>query len=270
MDKILEFFKNLTENIDFYRYGVVALVLIVGSLIFGAAGRLMFGKRSMLGSAVSSAIAIVFLYALTVALPYFGSEYAAYTSPLPFVSITEETLHIFSFTDEDYIVICGQLLNMVILAFCVSLTDRFLPRGKNLFTWLFFRILTVVLGFAAHYGLLWLLNFMVPNGYSQFAPVILLSVLVLMLLTGALKILVGIILSTVNPIIAALYTFFFASVVGRQLTRSVLTTVLLTAFVLVLEHFGISALPITREQLTLAIPYGVGLLGLWYGVNKIF
>ncbi len=270
MDKILEIFKNLAENIDFYRYGVVALVLIVGSLIFGAAGRIVFGKRSMLGSAVSSAIAIVFLCALTVTLPLFGSEFAAYISPLPFVSITEETLHIFSFADKDYTVICGQLLSMVILAFCVSLTDRFLPRGKNLFTWLLFRILTVVLGFAAHYGLLWLLNFMVPNGYSQYAPVILLSVLVLMLLTGALKILVGVILSTANPIVAALYTFFFASVVGRQLTRSVLTTAILTAFVVVLGHLGISTLPIGREQLTLYIPYGVGLLGLWYVVNRIF
>lgn len=270
MDKILDFFENLTKNIDFYRYGTVALVLIVGSLIFGTAGRLVFGKRSMLGSAVSSAIAIVFLYALTVALPLFGSKFAAYASPLPFVSITEDTLHIFSFSDKDYTVICSQLLSMVILAFCVSLTDRFLPRGKNLLTWLFFRILTVILGFAAHYGLLWLLNFMVPNGYSQYAPVILLSVLVLMLLTGALKILVGIILSTVNPIIAALYTFFFSSAVGRQLTRSVLTTAILAVFVLALERFGISSLPIAREQLTLALPYGVGLLGLWYGVNRIF
>ena len=270
MDKFLEFFQNLTKNIDFYRYGTVALVLIVGSLVFGAAGRLVFGKRSMLGSAVSSAIAIVFLYALTVALPLFGSKFADYAAPLPFVSVAEDTLHIFSFSGKDYTVICSQLLSMIILSFCVSLTDRFLPRGKNLFAWLLFRVLTVVLGFAAHYGLLWLLNFMVPNGYSQYAPIILLSVLVLMLLTGALKILVGVILSTMNPVIAALYTFFFSSAVGRQLTRSVLTTAILTAFVLVLERLGISSLPVTREQLTLAIPYGVGLLGLWYGVNRIF
>ena len=39
--------------------------------------------------------------------------------------------------------------------------------------------------------------------------VILLGILVAMLLLGALKLFVGIALATINPIIGALYTFFF-------------------------------------------------------------
>jgi hypothetical protein len=90
---------------------------------------------------------------------------------------------------------------MVILCFVVSLADRLLPRGKNLFVWLFFRVATVCIGLLAHLFVSGLLLQLLPEGISQFAPMVLLGVLLLMLLTGALKIPIGVLLTTVNPII---------------------------------------------------------------------
>ena len=97
-----------------------------------------------------------------------------------------------------------------------------------------------------------------------------LILLALMLLTGALKILVGVVIGTVNPLIGALYTFFFANVIGKQITRSVLTTIILSLLIFALEHLGISTISISLESLMLYIPYGAGLLGLWYASNQLF
>lgn len=270
MEKLQEFFENLVSNGDLGRYALLALFLVAGSLLIGGAGRFVFGKRSLLGTAVSSSIATIFLYALTAVLLAIGGKYAKLTAPLPFVTINNDRMFFFTFTAADFTDICAQVLNLVILAFVVSLGDRFLPRGKNFFLWLLCRVLTVCFGLIAHLVVTQLLWHYLPAGITQYAPVILLAILVVMLLTGALKLVVGFLIGTVNPIIGALYTFFFANIVGRQLTRSVVTAALVCLFVFALEKLGIPSLSIAMESLTLYIPYGAGLLGLWYLANRLF
>ncbi|MBE6926192.1 MAG: hypothetical protein E7461_05045 [Ruminococcaceae bacterium] len=252
------------------RYLLLAAFLIIGSLVLGGVGRLVFGKRSLLGTAVSSSIAIVFLYALTAVLLALGAKYARFTAPLPFVTMEGEVLSFFSFANSDSTAISVQLLNMVILSFVVSLADRFLPRGKNFLVWLLMRILTVCFGLIAHLLLTIFLGTLVPEGIAQYASTILLILLGVMVLTGALKFLVGFALGVVNPIIGALYTFFFANIVGKQLTRSIVTTLIVTLLVFCLEKLGIASVGISLESLLLYIPYGAGLLGLWYLCNKFF
>ena len=270
MEKLQEFFVNLVNSGDLSRYALLALFLIAGSLLIGSASRFVFGKRSLLGSAVSSAIAIVFLYALTAVLLAVGGKYAEFTAPLPCVTIANDRMFFFTFTGADFGIICGQVLNLVILSFVVSLGDRFLPRGKNIFVWLLCRVLTVCFGLIAHLVVTQLLWHYLPEGISQYAPAILLAILMLMILTGALKLVIGFLIGTVNPIIGAIYTFFFANIVGRQLTRSVITTALICLLLFVLERLGIASVGISMESLTLYIPYGAGLLGLWYFVNRVF
>ena len=85
-----------------------------------------------------------------------------------------------------------------------------------------------------------------------------------MLVTGVLKLLVGALISTVNPIIGALYTFFFANIVGRQITKAVLTTAFVAALILALRHVGITAIMITSAALMAYIPLILLLIGLWY------
>lgn len=270
MEKLQAFIGNLVSGGDLNRYIILAVILVLGSLSIGAAGRFIFGKRSLLGTALSSAIAIVFLYALTATFLALGSEFSRFTAPLPFVTVEGDFMTFFTFSGNDHTAICTQLLNMVILAFVVSIADRFLPRGKNIFIWLFFRVITVAFGFVAHFLVSYLLGSLLPEGIGQYAPTVMLVILGLMLLTGALKFLVGIAISTVNPIIGALYTFFFANIIGKQITRSALTTVIIALLIFALESIGISAVSVRLESLTLYIPYGAGLLGLWYLSNRLF
>ena len=179
-------------------------------------------------------------------------------------------MSLFSFTNAHYTVLCSEILSMIILSFLVNIADGWLPRGKNIFSWVFFRCLTVVIGYLLHLIVVGLFATYLPEGIVTYAPVILLGLLVLLLLTGALKIIVGALLSTVNPIIGGLYTFFFATIIGKQITKAVLTTVLLTGLVIGLQYIGLGVISIASAALTAYIPVMILLVVLWYIVIRIF
>lgn len=266
MDKLM----TLLENFDYMNFLKVAGILLIGTMLTSAFGRFVFGKRSALNNAVSSAIGILFLYAVVVVLEATGSQYASFTAPLPLVTLTDTTLSFFDFRNAHYTVICSQLLSMVVLSFLMNITDRWLPQGKNIFTWVLFRGLTVFLALVLHCVVTALIGKFLPTELQNYAPAILLALLIIMLLTGALKVVVGALLTTVNPLIAALYTFFFANVIGKMVTKAILTTAILSGLVMLLHQFGCSAIAVSVSALTGYIPFALVLVILWYFVIKIF
>ena len=268
MDVISDLFQSIGINFD--TFWKAALILLLGTLLLSLFGRFVFGKRSALNHAVSSAIGILFIYAVTVVLGSAGAKFSQLLAPLPFVSINADSMVLFSFENAHYTTVCSEILSMIILAFLVNLADGWLPRGKNIISWVFFRCLTVIICYLLHLIVVGLFESFLPEGIITYAPAILLGLLVLMLLTGALKIVVGALLSTVNPIIGGLYTFFFASVIGKQVTKAVLTTVLLTALVIGLQHIGLGVINIASAALTAYIPVMILLVVLWYIVIRLF
>lgn len=268
MDTIIQFFQSMGINFD--TFWKAALLLLLGTILLSLFGRFVFGKRSALNNAVSSAIGILFIYAVTVVLGSAGAQFSRLIAPLPFVTISGEEMILFSFENAHYTAICSEVLSMIILAFLVNLADGWLPRGKNIFSWVFFRCLTVVIGYLLHLIVVGLSAAYLPEGIMTYAPAILLGLLVLLLLTGALKIVVGAVLSTVNPLIGGLYTFFFATVIGKQITKAVLTTVLLTALVIGLQYIGLGVISIASAALTAYIPVMILLVVLWYIVIRVF
>lgn len=246
------------------------LILLVGSLVFGILGRFVFGKRSNVSSAISSAIGILFIYAVTVVLRSTGAVPDNYIAPLPFISMQADTLYLFHFKGADYTAICSNLLSMVVLAFTVNLADSWLPKGKRLLTWFFFRILTVAIAYGLHLAVVWLFTRYLPAGLVVYAPTVLLALLVIMLLTGVLKVLVGAVLVTVNPIIGGLYTFFFATIIGKMVSKAMLTALLLALMVLALNYVGIASISVATAALTAYIPLVIGLAVIWYVQHKFF
>ncbi len=266
MESIVNYFAAL--NLDIFEFLKAIGMLIAALLALALVGRFVFGKRSALILAVSSAIGILFIYAITVVLGGAGEDFQKFIAPLPFVTIENDSMILFSF-QADYTVICTQVLSMIILSFLMNLADGWLPTGKRILGWVFFRCLGVVIALILHLVVTGLLTNYLPEGLVTYAPVILLAILVLMLLTGALKFLVGLVLTTVNPLIAALYTFFFANVVGKQITKAILTTGILAGLVLVLEKMGIVAISIASAALAAYIPLIILLVVLWYIVGKL-
>lgn len=266
MDKITTYI----QNFDFASFWKSALILLLGIFILSLLFRFIFGKRSALNQSISSAIGIIFICVATVLLYTAGGALAKYTAPLPFVHFSGDTMTLFSFAGAAFPVICNQLLSMIILAFLVNLADSWLPKGKNFFTWLFFRILTVFIAHILHLIVVGLLTKYLPGVIVTYAPMILLGVLLLMLLTGALKLLVGVLLATVNPIIGALYTFFFATVVGKMVTKAVLTTTILSLLIFGLQYMGVTTLSFGASAMVGYLPFLLLLTGLWYIITAFF
>lgn len=267
----MEQFQAMLESIDFDSgtFWKAALILAVATIVLGAIGRFVFGKRSALNQSVSSAISILFIYAATVVLYSLGARYQQFIAPLPFVNFTGTQMTLFSFVGSDYTVICTQLLSMIVLAFLANLFEWILPKGKHFISWLFFRCLGIVLAMAAHLVVTWMFNTYLPEGLATYAPTIILGLLILLLFVGALKIVVGAILATVNPLIGAFYTFFFATVVGKALSKAVLTTAILAAIIVAMNYIGVSVVSIASEALIAYIPFLIILVVIWYVVGKV-
>lgn len=246
--------------------GIFAFV----SIFVGLLGRVVFGIRSDLNHAMSAVMGIFFIYALTIVIYTFNPQnLAQYLAPLPFVSFQGEKLFVFSFLNSDFPSICSQVLSMVVLAFLVNLLDTIIPKGKKAGTWYLLRLLTVVLAIVLHAAVTWAIDTYLPGALTLYAPMILLAVLLALLLLGAAKFLLGLVLTVANPILGALYSFFFANIIGKQITKSVLTTVVLCVVVYLLEHFGYAVISIAATALGVYIPLIFVLLVLWYLLGHI-
>ena len=266
MESIVNYFESVNLDIGMFLKSIG--MLIAALLVLAVVGRFVFGKRSALILAVSSAIGILFVYVITNLLGSAGEDLQKFIAPLPFVTIENDTMYLFNF-QADYTVVSTQILSMIILSFLMNLADGWLPTGKKIFGWIFFRCLGVMIALILHLVVTGLLTNLLPEGLVTYAPVILLGILVLMLLTGALKFLVGLVLTTVNPLIAALYTFFFANVLGKQITKAILTTAIIGGLVFVLQKMGVVAISIASAALAAYIPLIILLVVLWYVVGKL-
>ena len=246
--------------------GIFAAVSIVMSLL----GRVLFGKRSSMNHALSSAMGIFFILVIsTVVYVFDPRSLAQYLSPLPYVSFSGEYLVVFPLLSAEFTLICDEVLSMIILAFLVNLLDTFIPKGKGVIGWYVLRFLTVVLAMGLHYAVTWASNAFLPGFLVTYAPVLLLVILVLALLMGLLKLVMGLVLVAVNPLFGALATFFFSTLVGKQLTKAIFTTFILTAVVAVLNYFGTTLLCIAGTALAAYIPLLIVLLILWYLIGHL-
>ncbi len=258
----------IPSDFDLLSFLKALAILVVGFLVIGVLGRLIFGRKSVLNQSVSAAIGILFIYAVTIIVHSYGIALDFLVSPLPFVSISGDYLSIFNIASGGYVSICGHVLNMIILAFLVNLVNSWMPAGKKLIGWLFFRCLSVALAMLLHTLVNHLLTASLPDGLLLWAPVILLGLLILMLAVGALKFVIGALLSTVNPLIGFLYTFFFANAVGKQLSKAMLTTLLFSALVYALNHAGITAVYVGSAALIAYLPLLILLLLLWFIIGR--
>lgn len=260
----------MPSEIDFLTMLKFVGIFAAAVLIIGCVGRVALGKRSSLNHAVSSAMGILFVYVVTILIYAYDHEILrSFLSPLPFVSFHGENLYIHPFAGISFPDICTQILSMVILAFLVNLLDSFVPKGQKVASWYLLRFVTVVLAFLLHYGVCWVFNTFLPGALAAYAPTILLGILIVMLILGVLNVILGLVLTVMNPVFGAIYTFFFSNVIGKQLTKAVLTTILLCVLFGLLEHWGYTVICISTTYLGTYIPFIASLLILWYLLGHV-
>ena len=236
----------------------------------GLAGRIFLGKRSNLNHAVSSSMAVIFLYVTTIALYVFHPwNLSQYLSPLPFVTLAGDQLALFPFRGTSLVLICTQILPLLVLCFLVNLIDSLMPQGEKVISWFLFRLLTVVLSMGLHLLADWAFRRFLPQGVIAYAPVILMVTLVLFFLMGLLSLILGLFLSAVNPILGAACTFFFSSILGKQLTKALLTTALLCVLFGLVEFLGFDYIDISQASLLGYLPAAGLTLLLWFLLGRV-
>lgn len=269
MDSLFLLFESLVPEEFRSAEFLQTMLLFAGTaLALGLIGHLVFGKKSGLNNAVSAAIAILFIYVLSIWIYSSGLQVDLLVTPLPFVSISGDYLSVFALEGAGYTAICGEVLSLVILAFIVNLLESVLPKGK-FFSWLFFRVVTVFLSTVLLGVVRTAIVTYMPVAFVSYAPVILLTILVGSFALAILKFLLGILLAVANPILAAIYTFFFASKIGKQLSKAILTTFLLTALVVLLNYIDYTSLYIAGSAIAAYIPAVAILAAIWFVVSQL-
>ena len=280
MKEILEVFESEIANSQFMeqvqqisvsavQYAKFLGILIFGILLISSLTRFLFGKKAQINLAVTSAMEILCVYIINTVVYALGLQLQQFITPLPFVTMVEDYLLIFPILSAEFTDICHHILRLLIIAFLVNLINEFIPKGKHLITWFLLRFITVVLAVAVIYVADLVLNTYLPQGFSDIAPTVLLCALVALILLGSLKVFVGAAMAFLDPIIAALYTFFFSNFIGRALAKAMVSTALLTALVVALDYLEIAVVHIAASALTGYLPLLLIVLALWYLVGHI-
>lgn len=260
----------LPTEIDFMTVAEFILYFAAASLILGTISRVVLGKRSSLNHSLSSAMAILFLYAMTIVIYTFKPwSLELLLSPLPFVNFSDHYLIILPILDLEFAPLCTQVLSLIILSFLINLVDTLLPQGENLLSWLMMRLITVLASFGVHLAASWAFRTYLPDVLVDYAPMILLILLAMMLLSGFLTLVLSLVISVTSPFLGAMYSFFFSNIVGKQLSKAVFTSMVICGILYLLEHFGLVVILITPAALLTYIPLALVMLALWYLIGHL-
>ncbi len=235
---------------------VIRTALFFAALAFGAGTilRLIFGKQAPLTRAVSASLTVLLLYlGVSLAWLFLPSLRQALT-PLPFVSVDEQRLVLWELSSLPEQILYAALVRLSILALLVNAAELLLPQGEGVLSWYLWRGVTVVLTFGLYSLICTLVETYVPGLFGSWAKPVLLAWWALILLSGVLKLLLTLVLAAVNPIVAALYAFFFSNIVGRQFSKAILTTLILMALAACLNHLGLSQLLFSDFHLAAYLP----------------
>ena len=281
MEEILDYFQSAVMDSEAFQqiqqvtttalqYAKFLGILVFGVLLISSLGHFLLGKKAQFHIAVSSAMEILVVYILYAVVLSLELQFQQFFAPLPFVTMAEDYLLFLPVLSADLPLICQHVLDLLIIAFLVNLISGIMPSGRNVFIWLFLRLITVAASIALLYAVDLLLQHYLPQGFDAYAPTILLVCLCALVLLGSLKLLTGAALAFLDPIVAALYTFFFANIIGRALARAMVTTALLTGLVAALDALQIRSVHVAPDVLQGYIPLLAVVLVLWYLVGHIF
>lgn len=260
----------LPTEIDWVSTAEFMLYFAAASLILGLLSRMVLGKRSSLNHSLSSAMGILFVYAVTIVVYTFKPwNLDALLSPLPFVTFAGDYMIVLPITDAQFPALCTQVLSLVILAFLINLVDTFVPRGNGIVSWFLLRLATVIFCMLLHLLVSWAFETYLPEVLVHYAPTVLLFLLVFMLLSGVLNLILGLVIAVTNPFLGAMYTFFFSNVIGKQLSKAIFTSAILCVVVYLMDFFGYTVVCITAASLFTYIPLALILVVLWYLIGHV-
>lgn len=260
----------LPAEISFMTVAQFLLYFAAASLVLGSISRVVLGKRSSLNHALSSVMAVLFIYTVTIVIYTFKPwNLDILLSPLPFVTFSDHYLIVHPMTDLTFPALCSQLLSLMILTFLINLVDTLIPPGEGIVNWLLLRLITVLGCFGLHFLVSWAFRTYLPEALVTYAPTILLAVLLVLLGSGVVSLVLGLIIAITSPFLGAMYSFFFSNIVGKQISKSIFTSGVVCGIFYLMEHFGLVVILISPAALLTYVPLALVLLLLWFLVGHI-
>jgi len=269
-DSIRHAASYLPAEMDFMSVAQFLLYFAAASLVLGGISRVVLGKRSSLNHSLSSVMAVLFVYTITVVLYTLKPwNLELLLSPLPFVTFSDHYLILLPITDLTFPALCTELLSLLILAFLINLVDTLIPQGEGVVSWLLLRLITLLACFGLHLVVSWAFRTYLPQVLVTYAPMVLLGVLIIMLLSGIVSLLLGLVIAITSPFLGAMYSFFFSNLVGKQISKAVFTSGVICGIFWLMEHFGLVLILITPTALLTYIPLALILLVLWFLIGHL-
>lgn len=251
-------------------FAVVRSALVFAVVLFaaGAVIRMCLGKGANLTKALSASLTVLLVYLATILLYLFLPGLRSELAQLPFIFVDEERLILRNLSQLSETVLYGSLVRLGMLAFLVNLLESLLPQGEGFWKWYLWRGVTVVLALALYSFLTAVIEAAAPQVFGLWAKWLILGCWTFILLSGALHLLTSVVLTVVNPVIGFLYTFFFSNILGSQFSKSILTTLILTALTGVLNYLDFRVFSFAEFSLAAYGPTCLIVLGAMYLFGK--
>ena len=93
--------------------------------------------------------------------------------------------------------------------------------------------------------------------------------LLVLLGSGVISMMLGLVIAVTSPFLGAMYTFFFSNIAGKQISKSIFTGGILCGILWLMEHFGLVVILITPAALLTYIPLALVLLVLWFLIGHL-
>lgn len=237
--------------------------------------RLFLGKESSLRTSMACGLSMIMMYAIcTVIYTFSPKDFSYYLNHLPlgvfgFNDAGQKALALNTFQNLELPQLCEQALRIFLLAFLVNQLNNFTPKKLKLPGWILYHLFSLGLGIGLYYMLDIIIRMFFPFVYSEYTPLILLSLLIIAFFGGLIKVILAALMATVSPLVAALYAFFFDSKIGKTVSKAIGSTFVIMVFSFTLDYLGYGVIPVDAASLATYVPFAVCMFLLWVLVGRI-
>ena len=246
---------------------LIGIVMILALLV-----RLIHKKASQYNHALSSAMALMFMYLLLLMLHrVIPNIVDPVLVKLPLIDVNVETgaVSMFLFSGTDFTHCCEELLYLLILSFCLIGLDDIIPDAKNTGSWMLLQFIIACIAVAIYSFVIHCINLFIPEILTSMAPTILVCVLLFMVFLGILKVILTLVLAAVNPLLGAVSAFFSSHKVGLALGKSVMCSFVMVVAAALLKYNGLSVVSMADLTVLVCLLPLVVLAILWVVIGHI-
>lgn len=245
---------------------IIAVVFIMAVLI-----RIIADKASKYNHALASAMALLFAYLFLMLIhDHEPAEFVKETLRiLPLIDYENGVVTVFQFSGDNLLLFFEELLYAFILSFILIGLDDMIPDAKNALAWIVLQTTIVAMSVFLYWGVIRAINAMIPGVLDSYAPLILGCILLFMIGLGILKLILGLLVVAVNPLLGAVSAFFGSSPVGKALGKAALCALFLCAVAFFVGNAGLTSFALVDMTFLVCFLPMLVLLLLWFVVGYV-